>query len=45
MSDRTTLQVQKISGHAGPVAGKGTQRQQTLCKLDRHHHLHRLQGL
>jgi formate dehydrogenase iron-sulfur subunit len=33
MGDRKTLQVQKISGHPGPVPGKGTQREQTLCKL------------
>src|ERR1700751_3358488 len=33
MSDRKTLQVQRISGHAGTVAGAGTQRQQPLCKL------------
>ena len=28
-----TLRVQKISGHAGPVPGQGTQRQQTVAKL------------
>ena len=33
MSDRKTLQVQRISGHPGPVAGEGTQRQEKLCKL------------
>ncbi|HVZ18620.1 MAG TPA: 4Fe-4S dicluster domain-containing protein [Terriglobales bacterium] len=33
MSDRKMLQIQRISGHPGPVPGKGTQRQQTLCKL------------
>ena len=33
MSDRSTLQVQRISGHPGPVAGAGTQRQEKLCKL------------
>src|SRR6516225_1007781 len=33
MSDRTTLQVQQISGHPGPVPGKGMQRQDTVCKL------------
>ena len=33
MSDRKTLQVQRISGHPGPVAGAGTQRQEKLCKL------------
>jgi formate dehydrogenase iron-sulfur subunit len=33
MSDRKTLQIQKISGHSGPVAGQGTQRQETVCKL------------
>ena len=27
------LRVQKISGHAGPVAGEGTQRQPQVCKL------------
>jgi formate dehydrogenase iron-sulfur subunit len=33
MSDRKTLQIQKISGHAGPIPGKGMQRQETVCKL------------
>ncbi|HUN89632.1 MAG TPA: formate dehydrogenase subunit beta [Terriglobales bacterium] len=33
MSDRRTLQIQRISAHPGPVAGKGMQRQQTVCKL------------
>ena len=33
MSDRKTLQVQRISGHPGPVPGAGTQRQEVLCKL------------
>ncbi len=33
MSDRKTLQVQRISGHPGPVAGEGTQRQEKVCKL------------
>ena len=33
MSDRKTLQIQRISGHAGPVPGKGVQRQETVCKL------------
>ena len=33
MSDRGTLQVQRISGHPGPVPGAGTQRQEKLCKL------------
>ena len=33
MSDRKTLQIQKVSGHSGPVAGAGTQRQETVCKL------------
>jgi formate dehydrogenase beta subunit len=33
MSDRKTLQVQRISGHPGPVPGEGTQRQEKLCKL------------
>src|SRR5215475_7235321 len=33
MSDRKTLQVQRISGHPGPIAGAGTQRQEKLCKL------------
>jgi len=33
MSDRKTLQIQNISGHSGPVAGEGTQRQETVCKL------------
>ena len=28
-----TLRVQKISGHAGPIPGEGTQRQQQVCKL------------
>src|SRR5260370_7983792 len=28
-----TLRVQKISGHAGPVRGQGTQRQLQVCKL------------
>ncbi len=33
MSDRKTLQVQRISGHPGTVPGAGTQRQEVLCKL------------
>ena len=33
MSGRGTLQVQRISGHPGPVPGAGTQRQEKLCKL------------
>src|SRR5512132_3070488 len=33
MSDRKTLQVQRISGHPGPIPGAGTQRQEVLCKL------------
>jgi formate dehydrogenase iron-sulfur subunit len=33
MSDRKTLQVQKISGHPGPVPGYGTQREEKVCKL------------
>ena len=33
MSDRGTLQVQRISGHPGPVPGAGTQRREKLCKL------------
>src|SRR5215468_8868391 len=33
MSDRKTLQIQKISGHAGPVPGAGTQREEVVCKL------------
>lgn len=33
MSDRSTLQVQRISGHPGSVPGAGTQRQEKLCKL------------
>ncbi len=33
MSDRRTLQIQQISGHPGPVAGKGMQRQEIVCKL------------
>ena len=45
MSDRTTLQIQQISAHPGPVAGEGMQRQDTGVQADRHHHLHRLQGL
>lgn len=28
-----TLQIQKISGHAGPVPGEGTQRELQVCKL------------
>jgi formate dehydrogenase iron-sulfur subunit len=30
---RSTLRVQKISGHAGTIPGAGTQRQQTVAKL------------
>lgn len=33
MSDRTTLQIVQISGHPGPVPGKGVQRQDQVCKL------------
>jgi len=33
MSDRKMLQIQKISGHPGPVPGKGMQREERLCKL------------
>ena len=33
MSDRKILQIQKISGHPGPVPGAGTQREEQLCKL------------
>ncbi len=33
MPDRKTLQIQKISGHSGPVAGAGTQRGLQVCKL------------
>ena len=33
MSDRKALQIQKISGHPGTVAGAGTQRQEVVCKL------------
>ena len=33
MSDRKMLQIQKISGHPGPVPGKGMQSEQRLCKL------------
>jgi formate dehydrogenase beta subunit len=33
MSDRTMLQIQRISGHAGPVPGLGMQREEEVCKL------------
>ncbi|MGA7462674.1 MAG: 4Fe-4S dicluster domain-containing protein, partial [Candidatus Korobacteraceae bacterium] len=33
MSDRGTLRIQRVSGHPGPVAGQGTQREDTVCKL------------
>jgi len=33
MSDRTTLQIVQISGHPGPVPGKGVQLQDQVCKL------------
>jgi formate dehydrogenase iron-sulfur subunit len=33
MSERRTLQTQQISGHPGPVAGRGTQRDVEVCKL------------
>jgi len=33
MSDRRTLQIQRISGHSGPVAGHGMQREWNVCKL------------
>jgi formate dehydrogenase iron-sulfur subunit len=33
MSERSVLQTQQISGHPGPVAGMGTQRDLEVCKL------------
>ena len=45
MGDRKTLQIQQISAHPGPIAGEGMQRQERSLQADRHHHLHRLQGL
>ena len=33
MSERRTLQTQQISGHPGPVPGRGTQRDIEVCKL------------
>ena len=30
---QATLRVQKISGHAGPIPGQGTQREETVSKL------------
>src|SRR5579884_1747917 len=33
MSNRQTLQIQQISGHSGPVAGSGVQRDLEVCKL------------
>ena len=33
MSDRKTLQIVQISGHPGPVAGRGAQRDLEVCKL------------
>lgn len=33
MSDRRTLEVQRISGHNGPAAGRGMQRELEVCKL------------
>ncbi len=33
MSDRRVLQTDQISGHPGPVAGMGTQRDLEVCKL------------
>ena len=42
---RRPLRIQAISGHAGTVPGRGTQRAGARRQADRHHHLHRLQGL
>src|SRR5271170_5732373 len=33
MGDRSTLRIQQISAHPGPVPGEGTQRQDKVCKL------------
>ena len=33
MSERRMLQIQQISGHPGPVPGRGTQRDLEVCKL------------
>src|SRR3974390_1723443 len=33
MADRKTLQIQQISAHPGPIAGKGMAREPELCKL------------
>ena len=45
-AELATLRVQKISGHSGPRArAHGAQRQAASRQADRHHHLHRLQGL
>jgi formate dehydrogenase beta subunit len=33
MADRKTLQIQQISAHPGPIAGKGMSRESEVCKL------------
>src|SRR5215471_2331232 len=33
MADRKTLQIQQISAHPGPIAGKGMAREPEVCKL------------
>ena len=33
MSNRQTLQIQQMSGHSGPIAGAGVQRDLEVCKL------------
>ncbi len=33
MADRKTLQIQQISAHPGPIAGKGMSREPEVCKL------------
>ena len=45
MGDRGTLRIQQISAHPGPVAGEGHAAAGQGLQADRHHHLHRLQGV
>ena len=48
MSDRRTLQIKQISAHPGPIPGGSRARnaaRRRCLQADRHHDLHRLQGL
>ncbi len=42
---QATLRVQKISGHAGSVPGRDTQRESLVCKLIDTTDVHRVQSM